>query len=106
MAQAGFSSYIDLLWRDRACSPRVTAWKAVLYRMDRLAAELPHCLAKLECVLRPAVVDLDGAVSEGFAITLYVKASASTTQRPAERWDCRTAETVSTLLRSRELLAV
>ncbi len=103
VAQAGFTSYIDLLWRDRATFLSRHRMEGVLYRIDRLASELPHSLAALECVLRPAVVDLDGgAVAEGFAITMYVKAAGVDASEAVERWDAALRD-VSTLMRSREL---
>ena len=102
VAQAGFVSYIDLLWRDRATFISRPRMEGMLYRIDRMAADLPHSLAKLECVLRPAVTDLDGAVAEGFAVTVYVKAAGVDDAEAAERWDAALRD-VSTLMRSREL---
>ena len=102
IAQAGFVSYIDLLWRDRATFLSRHRMEGILYRLDRLTVDLPHSLAKLECVLRPAVTDLDGAVAEGFAATVYVKAAGVDETEAAERWDAALRD-VSTLMRSREL---
>ena len=76
--------------------------EGMLYRLDRLLAELPHSLAMVEWVLRPAVVDLDGAVAEGFATTMYVKAVGVDEGEATERWDAALRE-VAALLRSREL---
>ena len=103
VARAGFVSYIDLLWRDRATFISRPRMEGVLYRIDRMAADLPpHALAKLECVLRPAVADLDGTVAEGFAVTVYIKAAGVDETEAAERWDAALRD-VSTLLRSRDL---
>lgn len=102
VATAGFTSYIDLLWRERAAFTSRHRVEAVLYRMERLAAELPHSLAKLESVLRPAVVELDGSVAEGFAVTLYVKAAGVDETEAAERWDAA-LRAITALLRSKEL---
>ena len=102
VAQAGFISYIDLLWRDRATFISRPRMEGMLYRIDRMAADMPHSLAKLECVLRPAVADLDGAVAEGYAMTVYVKAAGVDEIEAAERWDAALRD-VSTLMRSREL---
>ncbi len=102
VAQSGFSSYIDQLWRERSVFTSRHRMEGMLYRIDRMAAELPHSLAKLECVLRPAVADLDGAVAEGFALTMYVKAAGVNEIEAAERWDAALRD-VSTLMRSREL---
>ena len=70
-----------------------------------MATEMPHALAKLECVLRPALTDLNGAVAEGFALTVYVKAAGVDETEAAERWDAALRD-VSTLMRSRELAGV
>jgi hypothetical protein len=102
VAEAGFVSYIDLLWRDRGTFISRPRMEGLLYRIDRMAADMPHSLAKLECVLRPAVADLDGAVAEGFAITVYVKAAGVDETEAAERWDAALRD-ISTLMRSREL---
>ena len=104
VAQAGVSCYIDLLWRDRSVFASQHRTAQVLHRMDRLASELPHSLAKVEAILRPAVVDLD-MVSEGFAITLYVKGVGVDATEAGQRWAAALADTVA-LFRARELLAV
>lgn len=102
VARAGFVSYIDLLWKERAVFTSRHRMEGMLYRIDRMAADLPHSLAKLECVLRPALTDLDGAVAEGFAVTMYVKATGVDDTEAAERWDAALRD-VSTLMRVREL---
>ena len=102
VAQAGFISYTDLLWRERSVFISRPRMEGMLYRIDRMASELPHSLAKLECVLRPAVADLDGTNAEGFAVTVYVKAAGVDEIEAAERWDAALRD-VSTLMRSREL---
>ena len=104
VAGAGFTSYIDLLWRERAVFTSRPRMEGMLYRLDRLAVDLPHAMAKLECVVRPAVVELDGAVAEGFAITAYVKALGVDDAEAVERWD-GALRAVTVLLRSRELAA-
>ena len=105
VAQAGFVSYIDLLWRERSVFISRPRMEGMLYRIDRMAADMPHSLAKLECVLRPCVADLDGTVAEGFAVTVYVKAAGVDDSEAAERWDAALRE-VSTLMRSRELAGI
>ena len=102
VAVAGFISYIDILWRERAVFTSRHRIEGMLYRLDRLLADLPFSLAKVESVVRPAVVDLDGAVAEGYAVTLYVKASGVDASEANQRWDEALRATVS-LLRSREL---
>ncbi len=104
VAGAGFTSYIDLLWRERAVFTSRPRIEGMLYRLERLANDLPYAMAKLECVLRPAVVDLDGAVAEGFAVTLYVKAMGVDAQEADERWDAA-LRAITALVRSRELVA-
>ncbi len=105
VAQAGFVSYIDLLWRERSVFISRPRMEGMLYRIDRMVADMPHSLAKLECVLRPCVADLDGTVAEGFAVTVYVKAAGVDDSEAAERWDAALRE-VSTLMRSRELAGI
>lgn len=104
VAGAGFISYIDLMWRERAVFTSRPRMEGMLYRLDRLVGDLPHAMAKLECVVRPAVVELDGAVAEGFAMTVYVKALGVDEKEAGERWDAA-LRAVSVLLRSRELAA-
>ena len=102
VAAAGFTSYIDLLPRDRAVlvsRPRV---EGLLYRLERALHEQPFTLAKIETVLRPAVVELGGTVAEGFAVTLYVKGVGVDPQEAQQRWG-EALRAVTALLRSREL---
>jgi hypothetical protein len=101
VSAAGMMSYIDLVWKERAIFASRHRLEQMLYRLDRLATELPHALAKLECVLRPAVVDLDGSVAEGFAVTLYVKATGVDEAEAALRWD-QALRAVAALLRGKE----
>jgi hypothetical protein len=54
----------------------------------------------LQCVLRPAMVDL-GAPLEGFATTLYVTSLGSDAELANRRW-ASALEDVVDLLRSRE----
>lgn len=105
VAGAGMTCYIDLLWRERAVFTSRHRVEGMLYRLERLAAERPHALAKMECVMRPAVVDLDGAVAEGFAVTLYVKAVGVDEAEASERWDAAVRD-VASLVRSRELASL
>ena len=104
VATAGVACYIDLVWRERAVFASRHRTAQVFYRMERLAADLPHSLAKLEGVLRPAVVDLE-SVSEGFALTLYVKGVGVDAVEAEERWAAALRDAVS-LFRARELLSV
>ncbi|ADW67553.1 hypothetical protein [Granulicella tundricola] len=69
----GFASYIDLIWRERSLFVSRHRHEQLLDSLIRSAEplDLPH--AVLECIVRPALVDLTGP-QEGFAVTLYLKA--------------------------------
>ncbi len=104
VATTGISCYIDLLWRDRPVFASRHRTAQVLYRMERLAAAVPHDLAKVEGVLRPAVVDLE-TIGEGFALTLYVKGVGVDAAEADLRWSQALRDTVA-LFRTRELLSI
>ena len=95
-----FTSYIDLIWRERAIFASAHQLQDRLDRIGRRAAKLPHAESLLQCVLRPAIVDL-GAPLEGFATTLYVTSLASDAELANRRW-ASALEDVVDLLRSRE----
>jgi len=86
VAQAGMVSYIDLLWRERGVFASRHRAEQMLYRMDRLARDIPATLAKVEFILRPAVVDLDFGVQEGFGVTMYVKGCGVDRYEAEQRW--------------------
>ncbi|MEG9437532.1 hypothetical protein JAO29_15375 [Edaphobacter sp. HDX4] len=96
---SGLISYIDLLWRERSVFVSFHQHEQLLHRITRLAAPLQHPYAMLECVLRPALVDLAGP-QEGFAISLYVKALGYDDRAAEARWGAALEE-VSSLLRTR-----
>ena len=98
----GLSSYIDVLWRERAvfASPHVATER--LARLTRRAARLPHHESAFEAVLRPAVVDLRGPL-EGFGASLYVTAVAGDPETAARRWEAA-LDSVVALLRERDAL--
>ena len=98
---AGFSSYIDLLCRDRGLFVSFPQQEQILARLIRRAAALDHPLAALDCVLRPALIDLTGP-QEGFAISVYVKALGPDPHTAWQVW-AAALEGVVTLLRSRDL---
>ena len=98
---AGFASYIDLLCRDRALFLSFPQQEQILARLTRRAATLDHPQAVLDCVLRPALIDLTGP-QEGFAISLYIKAIGPDPHTAWELW-AAALEAVVTLLRSKEL---
>ena len=100
-ARCGFGSYIDLLWRERAVFASAHHQQDRLDRLVRRAARLPHAEAALEFVLRPALLDLNGA-QEGFACTAYLYAVAAEPDIALRRWELA-LEDVVTLLRDRGL---
>lgn len=101
LARAGFTSYIDLLWRDRTTFASFHQQEHLLHRLERRAGALEHPQALLEAVIRPALVDLAGP-QEGFAISLYVKAVAEDEGAAREHWGAALEDIVA-LVRSKEL---
>lgn len=99
-AAFAFTSYIDLIWRERGVFISAHQQQDRLDRITRRAAKLPHSEAMLQCVLRPAMVEL-GAPLEGFATTLYVTALGSDAETAQRRW-ASALEDVVDMLRSRE----
>ena len=103
---AGFTSYIDLIFRDRPLFVSLPSQQQRLTRLARLLDPLPHPHAAVECVLRPALVDAIGpaisGAAEGFAVSLYVKAVGPDPGDAYESWS-RALEAVTTVLRSKEL---
>jgi hypothetical protein len=97
----GFASYIDLLWRDHSVFASFPTHERILTRIVRLAAALDHPAAALECVVRPAVVDLDGA-REGFAVSLYLKGLGADPHSAEVEWAAALTSTVA-LLRGKPL---
>lgn len=101
-APAGFASYIDILWRERSLFASFHQQEQLLHRLTRHAAPLDQPYAMLDCVLRPALVDLIGP-QEGFAISLYVKALGHDSQSAEENW-AGALDAVVALLRSKDLV--
>ena len=99
-AAFGFSSYIDILWRERAVFASAHMSSGRLDRLVRRAGKLPHGEAALEAVLRPAVADLRGTL-EGFGATLYVTAIAADPETAMRRWEAA-LEAIVHLLRERD----
>lgn len=95
-----FTSYIDLIWRERAVFASAHQQQDRLDRLSRRAVKLPHPESAMQCVLRPAMVDL-GMPLEGFATTIYVTAIAADADTAHKRW-AAALEDVVDLLRSRE----
>ena len=98
---AGFASYIDILWRERSIFASFHQQEQMLHRLTRHAATLDHPAAMLDCVLRPALVDLTGP-QEGFAVSLYVKALGHNLPNAEESW-ATALDSVVSLLRSKDL---
>ena len=99
-APSGFGSYIDILWRERSIFASFHQQEQMLHRLSRHAALLHQPYAMLDCVLRPALVDLTGP-QEGFAISLYLKAAGHEARAAEENWTVA-LELIVPLLRSRE----
>ena len=98
---AGFTSYIDLLLRDRARFVSVHHHQQFLDRLVRRAAPLDHPHAMLDCVIRPALLDLAGP-QEGFAITLYIKALGHDPGTAQQHWSAA-LEAIILLLRAKDI---
>ncbi|HMH11561.1 MAG TPA: hypothetical protein VK578_00495 [Edaphobacter sp.] len=98
---AGFASYIDILWRERSIFASFHQHEQLLHRLDRRAAPLDHPYVMLDCVLRPAMVDITGP-QEGFAISLYVKALGHDAHSAEENWGAALKD-VAALLRTKDL---
>jgi hypothetical protein len=97
----GYSSYIDLLWRERSVFVSAHQQQDRLDRIVRRAQKLNHPESALEGVLRPAIADLNGTL-EGFATTLYLTSIGPDASTAFRRWEYA-LEDVVTLLRSKEL---
>ena len=101
-AATGFGSYIDILWRERSIFASFHLQEQMLHRLTRHAAPLEHSYAMLDCILRPAMVDLAGP-QEGFAISLYVKAVGHDGQSAEANW-ASALDAVVALLRSKDFV--
>jgi hypothetical protein len=97
----GFASYIDLVWRERSLFSSFHQQEQLLRRLVRLAEVLDRPDAMLDCVLRPAVIDLVGSPQEGFSVSLYVKALGQSPQSAWKEWGETLAEVVA-LVRSKD----
>jgi len=100
-APAGFASYIDLVWRERSVFTSFHQQEQILHRLTRHAALLDRPYAALDCVVRPALVDLDGP-QEGYALSLYVKALGADPQAACDEW-AAALNAVTALLRGKDL---
>lgn len=100
-APAGFASYIDVVAGERSLFTSLPRHEQLLCRLARLAAPLDHPHAALECVLRPAFLDLE-TPQQGFAFSLYVKALGPDPQAALDAWAAALDAAVA-LVRSKEL---
>jgi hypothetical protein len=100
-APFGFASYIDLIWRERSLFVSIHQHEQLLHRLVRHVEPLDFPHAAMDCVLRPAFVDLTGP-QEGFAISLYVKALGADAASAYESW-AEALEAVVALIRSKDL---
>jgi hypothetical protein len=101
-ATAGFGSYIDILWRERSIFASFHLQEQMLHRLTRHAAPLEHPYALLDCIIRPAMVDLTGP-QEGFAVSLYVKAAGHDAPSAEENW-ASALDAVVAVLRSKDFV--
>lgn len=99
--RSGFASYIDLVWRERTIFASFHQHEQMLRRLARHAEPLDLPSAALDCVLRPALTDLDGP-QEGFAVSLYVKALGAAEHTAWEEW-ALALEAVVGLIRGKDL---
>jgi hypothetical protein len=102
-APCGFMSYVDLVWRDRPVFLSRHQQEQRIQRLARLLEPVEAHLASVDCILRPAFVDLTGP-QEGFAVSLYVKALGADATLAYEHWSDALAAVVS-VVRGREFAA-
>jgi hypothetical protein len=95
------ASYIDLIWRDKSTFASAAQQQQWIGRFLRLASALQHPTAVAECVLRPALLDLDQP-QEGYSVSLYVKALGPDRSAADLAWSAALEEVVA-LVRVREL---
>jgi len=98
---AGFTSYIDILWRERSLFASFHQQEQLLHRLARLSTPLDHPFAMIDCTLRPALLDLTGP-QEGFAVSLYVKALGHDQNAGQENW-AAALQAIVAVLRSRAM---
>jgi hypothetical protein len=101
-APVGFGSYIDLLCRERSLFASFHLQEQLLRRLTRHAESLHHPFAMLDCIIRPAMIDLTGP-QEGFAVSLYVKALGHNSVNAEQNW-ASALDSIVVLIRSKELV--
>jgi hypothetical protein len=100
-APAGFGNYIDILWRERSLFASFHLQEQMMHRLTRHATPLEYPYAMLDCIIRPAMIDLTGP-QEGFSVSLYVKALGHDAKAAEENW-ASALDSVVALLRSKDL---
>lgn len=103
-ASAGFTSYVDLLWRERILFVSFHQQEQRLHRLARLLGPVDTPYAAVDSVLRPALVDLTGP-QEGFSISLYVRALGTDPAHAYQHWSEALTAVVATL-RSKDFSAI
>ena len=98
----GFASYVDLVACERSLFTSFPRHEQLLSRLARLAAPLDHPHAALDCVLRPAFLDLETA-QQGFAFSLYTKALGPDPQAAFDAW-AAALDAIVALVRSKDLI--
>jgi hypothetical protein len=96
----GFASYIDLVARERSLFTSFHQHEQMLRRLTRLAAPLDHPCATLDCIIRPALIDLEGP-QQGYAFSLYIKGLGADPHAASDTW-ASALEAVVALIRSKE----
>ncbi len=99
-ATHGFTSYIDLLWRDRSIFTSFHQHELLLDRLTRRVTPLDHPQTMLDCIIRPAFLDLDGP-QQGFALSLYIKAAGPDPETAWQTWAAALGDLVP-LLRGKD----
>jgi hypothetical protein len=74
----------------------------MLRRLTRLAAAIERPWAALDCVLRPALLDLE-VPREGYAVSLYAKALGPNPQAAWKEWAAALAAVVA-LIRAKDFV--
>jgi hypothetical protein len=98
----GFASYIDLVWSERSLFASLPQHEQVLRRLTRLAAPLDRPTAALDCIVRPAFLDIESP-QQGYAVSLYVKSLGHDPASALKEWG-DALDAVVALIRGREFL--
>lgn len=98
---AALLSYLDLLCRDRALFTSFHQQGHLLGRLERRLAPLDHPFAAVECIIRPAFLDLT-TPQEGFSISLYLKAVGASAAEAHLHWSAA-LDAVTATLRTKDL---